>query len=115
MHFLGQTDIISNFGVYGNGMDRVTVYSYSRGINIFCSSTVRSTQIDWLYLNGSKVGVDNLNVREGHYGNGTSVLMIGRFGVIALCDAGTYICRANSSVGAQQKTFKVIYNCKFFY
>ena len=60
------------------------------------------------------MGVANLNVREGRYANDTAVLQVGRFGRITVCDAGTYICRANqtSSGRAQQRTFKVTVNSK---
>ena len=96
-------------------MDRYTASTYRRrSINVFCGSRVSNIQIDWYFPNGTKVGIANRRVREGHYPNGTTVLQIGLRSYITVCDGGVYTCRANvtSLNKVQQKTFKLLYGSK---
>ncbi len=114
----GQTDVINFFGINGNDLDRATFYSYSRSINIFCGSSIPNAEIHWLFSNGSRVGTDNRHLREGHFPNGTTVLQIGNERRVTLCDAGTYICKANVTgsnglARVQQRTFRVFFGSKY--
>ncbi len=113
-NFTGQTDIIDFFGLNGNNdRDKITVNSYT-SLSVFCGSSLTNVKVDWFFSNGTKVGISNRNVREGHFNNGTTVLQMGRFGRLTACDVDTYICRANQTTTgrAQQKTVTVIYNSK---
>ena len=109
----GYTDIINTFGLFGDQSDRATLYTYRRNEpSIFCGSSLPGVEIDWFFSNGTKVGISNRNIREGHYSNGTTIL---QFGIISVCDtADLYTCRANQSATGkvQQRTFNIQVNCE---
>lgn len=115
---VGQTDIIDFFGINGNNLDRITLYSFSRSVNVFCGSSLPNPKVHWFYSNGTKIGSSNRHLREGVFSNGTSVLQIGNERRLTVCDGGTYTCRANitNSKGVervQQKTFKLVFNSMY--
>ena len=62
--------IISQFGVYGDGMERVTKYTYNKGFNVLCSSHTPNVTIYWQFINGSRIGINNPGFRAGHFQNG---------------------------------------------
>ena len=90
---------------------KVTINTYySRtGFDVLCGSDLPGVEINWLFPNGTKVGVGNRDVHECHFANRTSIL---QFGLVNLCNRGLYICRANQSATGkvQQRTFKVKVN-----
>ena len=113
-HNTGQTDIIDIFGIHGNGIDKITLYTSHSGnvINILCGSSLPGVDINWLLPNGTKVGISDRDILEGYIANGTSALQFRR---ITLCISDLYICRANQTVTGmvQQRTLKVKVNSKF--
>ena len=115
---VGQTDVIDFFGINGNDFDKITLYSFSSSINIFCGSSFPNAQLNWFYSNGTRVGVSNRHIREGHFKNGTIVLQIGNERRLTVCDADIYTCRANVTTSSgsqrgQQRTFKLTFNSMY--
>ena len=111
----GQTDIINFFGINGNDLNRYAADPYTRSsINVYCGSNRPNVTINWYYANGTRVGVSNRYLREGHFSNGTSVLQIGNGRRVSICDAGIFICQANAStngnVQVQKRSFKLTFN-----
>lgn len=107
--------LIVGFGVYGNGVDKVTRNSYNFGLEIHCTTrndpSIIST--DWYFANGTKVGLVDLNFREGHYGNGTTVLQIGLNRRLSSCDGGNYTCVVNTTTGhVEKRSFHLLIGCK---
>lgn len=56
--------------MYGNGIEVVTVYTYTRGFNVLCGSNVQDMTFAWKYANGSHIGINNPGFRQGHFTNG---------------------------------------------
>ena len=67
---------IVEFGLNGNGLDRVVMSPWRRNLRVHCRAGTSDAEIDWFFANGTKVGSSNQNLREGHYRNGTAVLQI---------------------------------------
>lgn len=112
---VGHRDIITQFGINGDGLNRATRFEFQRNIHVLCGATEMGVELDWFFANGTKVGTTNRNVREGHFENGTASLQIASDRNLNLCDAGVYTCRANqSSTGRiEQMTFTLIIGSKF--
>ena len=66
----GFVPTITEFGVYGDGIERVTRSTYHRGFNVLCGSSAQDITIYWHYMNGSRIGIKNRSFREGHFENG---------------------------------------------
>ena len=115
MYILGHEDIITLFGINGDGLDRATRFTSSSNIHVLCGAIADGVQLDWFFENGTKVGTSNRNVREGHFENGTASLQIASNRRVSPCDAGVYACRANQSATerVEQKTFKLTVGSKF--
>lgn len=64
---------ITQFGIYGDGIERVTKYTYTTGINVLCSSSTPNTTVYWQFANGSRIGISNRSFRAGHFQNGTYI------------------------------------------
>ena len=76
-----------------------------------CGAAVANTNIGWYYTNGSRVGIERPDLREGYSSNGTALLEIGINRRLSLCDAGVYMCVAKSpSGGVHMRTFTLIIN-----
>ena len=101
------------FGLNGNGLDRVVTYTWRRDLRVHCRAGTNDAEIDWFFANGTKVGSSNQNLREGHYQNSTIVLQIASNRGLSLCDAGTYTCVANCSGVTQSRNFTLVINCKY--
>jgi hypothetical protein len=97
--------LIIGFGINGDGIDKVTKQTYNSGIHVHCtvSSDPSITATDWFFANGSKVGLSDLNFREGHYNNGTTVLQIGVGRALTYCDGGNYTCVVNTTSGRTER------------
>ena len=97
--------LIIGFGINGNGIDKVTKQTYNSGIHVHCtvSSDPSIITTDWFFANGSKIGLSDLNFREGHYNNGTTVLQIGVDRSLTYCDGGNYTCIVNTTSGRTEK------------
>jgi len=109
----GQNCIVE-FGVNGDGLDKVTRYSFQRDLRIHCRAARPEAEVDWFYTNGTKIGSSDRNFREGHYPNGTTVLQIASSRRLRTCDAGTYTCVANCSDGlVQSRNFTLVISSKF--
>ena len=104
---------IVEFGLNGNGLDRVVTYLWRRNLRVHCRAGTSDADIDWFFANGTKVGSSNQNLREGHYLNGTTVLQIASNRRLSLCDAGTYTCVTNCSGMTQSRNFTLVINCKY--
>lgn len=98
----------------GDGLNRATAHSHERNIHILCGTSSPGVQLDWFFSNGTKVGVSNRNVREGHFPNGTVSLQFGSHRTLSPCDSGIYTCRANQSNGSrvEGKTFTLTIDSK---
>ena len=106
---------IVEFGLNGNGLDRVVTYQGRRDLRVHCRAGTSDADIDWFFANGTKVGSSNQNLREGHYLNGTTVLQIASNRRLSLCDAGTYTCVTNCSGMTQSRNFTLVINCKYWH
>ena len=109
--------LIVGFGVYGNNVDKVMRYIYSYGLEVHCTTSNKPsiTTTDWFFANGSKVGIKNSNFREGHYGNGTTVLQIGINRRLSFCDGGNYTCVVNTTSGRiERRNFRLVIGSKSF-
>ena len=94
-------------------MDRVVRFTYQRRLVAHCSTGKPNVQIDWFFENGTKVGITDRNLREGHYPNGTTVLQIAVSRRFNPCDGGVYICVANDTVGnVERRNFSLTINSK---
>ena len=69
-HSVDFVPIIGQFGIYGNDLERVTKYTYNRGFNVLCGSSVQDTTLFWQFANGSRIGINNPGFREGQFENG---------------------------------------------
>ena len=98
------------FGINRDGLTRVLRYSFQANVVVHCGVGTNETQIDWFFSNGTKVGIMNRNIREGHFQNGTALLHIGSTRRLNLCDAGVYTCVANTSGHVERKNFTLIVN-----
>ena len=79
-----------------------------------CGAGVADVSIGWYYSNGSRIGTPRRDFREGHFQNGTAVLDIGQERRLLLCDAGVYMCIANSSTGgAHVRNFTLIISSEY--
>jgi hypothetical protein len=102
------------FGLFGDGTDRATRFTFQRQIRIFCGSGLSDVTLGWFFSNGSRVGIGRRDLREGHFPNGTAVLDIGIGRRLTICDAGTYTCVANSSSrGIHSRDFVLTINSKY--
>lgn len=115
MPYAGAEPIISSFGLDGDGLDRVNRFSFQRNLNIHCGSTRQNVTIDWFTSSGTKVGINDRNLRVGRYSNGSAVLQIATTRRLNICDGGVYTCVANdlSTQTEQRKRFILIIGCKF--
>ena len=97
--------LIVGFGVYGNELDKVTRTTSTYGFEVHCTTSddPSITTTDWFFANGSKVGLVSSNFREGHYGNGTTVLQIGIGRRLSYCDGGNYTCVVNTTSSRTEK------------
>lgn len=113
---IGHRDIINFFGLNGNGLDRGIVTERQSDIHILCGSSLEGVQLDWYFSNGTKVGITNRNIREGHFPNGTTSLQIASDRRVTPCDSGVYSCRArqvnNETERTEQKTFTLTVGSK---
>ena len=106
--------LITQFGYYGNGLDRYTTYSWSSGINILCgTNNATHVQLDWYFPNGSRVGIVDRGFRAGHFPNGTAVLQAEDNARISTCWGGNYTCIANSDDETDGRVFTLLVDCKF--
>ena len=103
MHCISVYDpLITEFGLYGSGVDKLIRYTFNNGLQVHCttSSDPSIVRTDWYFANGTKVGLVDSNFREGHYlHNKTTVLQIGLNRRLTYCDGGNYTCvvQTNSS------------------
>ena len=118
--FAGFDPLITQFGYYGNGVDRITrytrswYYQYGR-VHIHCaSSNFTHAPPNWFFSNGSRIGVRDRNFHAGHFSNGTAVLKIADNRPLSYCDGGVYSCRVvNADSGRfQTKNFTLTINSK---
>jgi hypothetical protein len=109
--------MISRFGLYGNGQDRVVLSSsYRRGrVKIICA-TKNSTDAppDWFFRNGTRIGFRNRNLKVTQSSDGTAVLRIADYRPLSYCDGGTYTCIVNTTDHFETKDFTLVINCKIF-
>ena len=114
--------LITEFGYYGNGEDRITRYtsrySYRNGrVHLHCTSrNFTAAPPHWYFANGSRIGVRDRNFHVGHYpSNGTAVLKIADYRPLSYCDGGIFTCRVNNSVSghSQEKNFTLIINSTY--
>lgn len=119
-NFAGFDPLITQFGYYGNGVDRITRYAssyrYSYGrVHIHCaSSNYTHAPPEWFFANGSRIGVRDRNFHAGHFSNGTAVLKIAENRPLSYCDGGVYTCRVvNADSGhSQTKNFTLTINSR---
>ena len=107
--------LIVGFGVYGNNVDKIMRSTSTYGLEVHCttSNDPSITATNWFFANGSKVGLATSNFREGHYGNGTTVLQIGLNRWLSFCDGGNYTCVVNTTSGrTERRTFRLIIGSK---
>ena len=78
-------------------MDRIVRSTFNRNIQVHCGTSLPNVTIDWFFGNGSKIGIADRNIREGHYPNGTTILQIAAFRRVGLCDGGVYTCVATTA------------------
>ena len=107
--------LIVGFGIYGNDLDKVTRSTFTYGFEVHCttSNDPNITTTDWFFANGTKVGLVSSNFREGHYGNGTTVLQIGINRRLSYCDGGNYTCVVNTTSGrTERRSFRLAIGCK---
>ena len=125
LNFIGYDPLITQFGYYGNGQDRITRYSssyyyynYYGRVHIHCaSSDFISAPPLWFFANGSAIGVINRNFQVGHFPqNATAVLKIADYRQLSYCDGGVFICRVvNNNTGhSQEKKFTLTINCTLY-
>ena len=118
---VGFDPLITQFGYYGNGEDRITRYSYDYyyyyyyygRVHIHCaSSNVTFAPPQWFFTNGSRIGVRDRNFQAGQFPNGTAVLKIADYRPLSYCDGGVFICHVNNSVSghSQEKKFTLTIN-----
>ena len=114
MFTVGHKEIINVFGLFGNGLNRGILSTNQMNIHILCGTSVEGAQLDWFFSNGTKVGNTNLNVREGHFPNGTVSLQIASSRRLSPCDGGVYTCRVNISETnqAQEQTYTLTIGSK---
>ena len=107
--------LIVGFGVYGNDLDKVIRQTYNYGFEVHCttSNDPNITTTNWYFANGTKVGIVSSNFREGHYGNGTTVLQIGVDRRLSYCDGGNYTCVVNTTSGrTERRSFRLTIGSK---
>ena len=120
----GYDPLITQFGYYGNGQDRITRYtssysysSYYYGrVHIHCASNnFTYARPNWFFANGSLIGVRDRNFQVGHFSNGTAVLKIADQRPLSYCDGGIFTCRVinTASNHSQEKNFTLTINSKF--
>ena len=113
----GYNPLITQFGLNGDGRDRVTVYRYSYRygrLNIHCrSSNHTHAPANWYFANGTRIGVRDRNFRAGHFSNGTAMLQIAHFRPLSYCDGGNFTCVVNASADHYEtKNFSLLIGCK---
>lgn len=95
--------MISRFGLYGDGLDRATVWPAQSDIRIHCDVRNNNLSVGWYYGNGTGIGLSDRNFRQVQYQNGTTVLQIASNRMLTYCDAGVYTCVVNNSQGESQR------------
>ena len=110
--------MISRFGFFGNGQDRVVLSAYTRGrVRIICA-TKNSTDAppDWFFKNGTRIGFRNRNLKVTRSSDGTAVLRIADYRPLSYCDGGTYTCIVNATTSDhfETKDFTLVINRKLF-
>ena len=109
------------FGYYGNGQDRITrtAYSYYNSyyyygrVHVHCaSSNFTFAPPQWLFANGSIIGVRDRNFQVGNFPNETAVLKIADYRPLSYCDGGTFTCSVvnRASGHSQKKNFTLTIN-----
>jgi hypothetical protein len=108
----GFDPIIVGFGIDGKGLDKDKAFTSQTNLRIHCSpSHPANSTVDWFFSNGTKVGITDRNIREGHYANGTTVLQIANDRRLSYCDAGVYTCKVNTTSGREHtKNFTLLIN-----
>ena len=89
------TPIISQFGIYGDGIERVTKDIYSLGFNVLCSSQTPNVTIYWQFVNGSQIGISNRGFRAGHFENGLKFMCIIAITLMSMLSYFRYCCSSN--------------------
>jgi hypothetical protein len=119
---LGFDPLITQFGYYGNGQDKITRYFYDYYYNYYyyygrvhihcASSNFTFAPPQWFFTNGSRIGVRDRNFQAGHFPNGTAVLKIADYRLLSYCDGGVFVCHVNNSVSghSQKKKFTLTIN-----
>ena len=115
--FSGNRSLITDFGLNGDGTDKVTRSLYTSSVNVHC--TVRqgvseNTTVGWFFANGTKVNTStSLSVTQREYNNGTTVLKIGSSRGLTYCEGGMYTCVANTDSGrSETRTFHLLIGSK---
>ena len=86
--------LITYFGLNGNGLDRITRRLGQRNLNVQCGSGTQGVTITWLHSNGTAVSTSDKYLRQGKNADGIVLLQIAIGRGIDYCDAGVYICKA---------------------
>ena len=116
--YIGFDPLITQFGYYGNGQDRITrtaysYYYYYGRVHIHCaSSNFTFAPPQWLFANGSVIGVRDRNFQVGHFPNETAVLKIADYRPLSDCDGGIFTCSVVNRVSghSQKKNFTLTIN-----
>ena len=66
----GFVPLITKFGMYGDGEEYKRVSTYRTGFNVLCGSNNPNTTFEWMFGNGSHIGVSNPGFRAAHFNNG---------------------------------------------
>ena len=105
--YTGHRSLITEFGINGDGIDKVTRSLHSSRIYVHCtprSDEVTNATAEWFFANGTRVGArPGSTLREQQYTNGTTVLVIGFSSTLSYCDGGFYTCVVNSTSGRSEK------------
>ena len=64
------TPTISQFGIYGDGIESVLRYTYNLGFNVLCSAHTANTTVYWQFANGSRIDSNNHGFQAEHFLNG---------------------------------------------
>lgn len=110
-------ELIIDFGINGNGFDRITRRLGQQNLNVHCGSGIDDAMISWIYPDETQVSYTDPYLRQGTLSDGTSVLQIGNGRGIDYCDAGVYVCKAVLDTGdaeiVQTRNFTLRVECKY--
>ena len=111
------SSLITEFGINGDGIDKVMRYLYSSTIYVHCTprnDVITNATAEWFFENGTRVGTRSGSThREQQYTNGTIVLVVGFDSLLSYCDGGFYTCVVNSTSGRNEKrTFHLLIDSK---